>query len=100
MAETIRVQTSGPVIVASYSRLVWWTICCITVLGFSLGAGAVSMVPWLARQSAWSSARAEMMAENMMDAAAKCEGRVMVLERACPMAVRARAAAKNVGGEQ
>lgn len=67
-------------------------------LGF--GMGAVALVPWLAKTSVWQSERAEKLAESMMDQAAKCEGRMMVMERACPLAFRAqRAAMKNVGGE-
>ena len=79
-----------------------WIRVSISVVFLSflgLGIGAVSMLPWLSRTGAMSCVRAEAMAENMLDQAAKCESRVMVLEKACPLAVRARAVTKNIGGE-
>lgn len=70
-----------------------------TALGF--GMGAVCLVPWLAKLSMWQGLKAEKIAESMLDQASRCEGRMMVLERACPMRVRANAAAaRNIGGEE
>jgi hypothetical protein len=76
-------------------------LCCRVAFYCSLGfgMGAVAVIPWLAKTSIWQSARAEKMAENMMNEASRCEARMMIAEKTCPMALRVQRASRNVGGE-
>jgi hypothetical protein len=93
------IRRNGHDFVPVKTMLAWGCrIAFFTALGF--GMGAVAIIPWLAKTSVWQSARAEKMAESMLNQAARCEGRMMVMERACPMRVRANAAAQNIGGEE
>jgi hypothetical protein len=93
-----RIQIDGKGYVPARALVGWMCrVAFFTALGF--GMGAVAIIPWLAKTSIWQSARAEKMAESMLDQAARCEGRLMVIEKACPMQVRAAMKARNVGGE-
>lgn len=70
--------------------------------GLAVGLGGGAMVPYLAQLSIWSNIRAEKLAESMMNEAARCEAKMMVMEQACPMKMRVARAAKqmrNMGGE-